>query len=305
MKRFFAALACAILLLGFAPLASPPARMVTAQLWASDTTPYANDTIRLEVRNVAGVGPFQYAFDFVDHMGGFHTIQGLSARDYCYYVVPYTGNHPQDIMVTVLDAGDNSYKESIVTLYVSEVLQPSTPKVEAVGGSAIRVSWNEVPDADGYEVWWGESEKGPFRLAKYTAALSYTKTYLKPGTRYWFKVRTVQMVGGQRKISNFRSARAGVPLAKPSILSAAAAGKDRVRLAWAAVPGATGYRVLMCASPAGMYTEAFTTSATYGVKTGLLPGKTYWFKVQPYTRIYRDSYYGPVSAYRAAATLPQ
>ncbi|HSK69651.1 MAG TPA: hypothetical protein VLA21_10360, partial [Candidatus Limnocylindria bacterium] len=116
MKRFFAALACAILLLGFAPLASPPARMVTAQLWASDTTPYANDTIRLEVRNVAGVGPFQYAFDFMDHLGGIHSIQGLSSRSYCIYVVPYTGNHPHDIMVTVLDTGDNTYTEDFVTL---------------------------------------------------------------------------------------------------------------------------------------------------------------------------------------------
>ncbi|HSK69966.1 MAG TPA: hypothetical protein VLA21_11955, partial [Candidatus Limnocylindria bacterium] len=158
------------------------------------------------------------------------------------------------------------------------------------------------------EVWWNTSSSGTYRLAKTTASTSFTKTYLQPGARYFFKVRAYQTVVnkwiayGDRAYGDFSPAVSGVPLAKPVILSAVSAARGRVSLAWAAVAGAGGYRISAAPTPAGTYAPLAATAATAYTLTGLRPGTVYYFKVTAFRKYYTATYYGPESGYKGVKT---
>ena len=86
------------------------------------------------------------------------------------------------------------------------------------------------------------------------------------------------------------------------LASAAGTGADRVKVTWGEVPGATGYKAFKCSASGGAYTAAGATSALSLNVTGLQAGKTYFFKVMPYRRIYTTNYYGPLSGWKAGTT---
>ncbi len=174
--------------------------------------------------------------------------------------------------------------------------------VEATGGTSLKVSWTPILGVAGYELWWGESSTGTFKLTKDTTATTFTKTYLTPGTRYFFKVRAYNLIGRMKQFFPFSPVKAGVPLAKAALTSAAATAKGSVKLTWNAVPGASGYQILLGIAPAGPYAAVKTTAATTCTLTGLNPGTMYYFKVQAYKRYYTTNYYGPASGYKSVKT---
>ncbi|HSK67910.1 MAG TPA: hypothetical protein VLA21_01480, partial [Candidatus Limnocylindria bacterium] len=159
--------------------------------------------------------------------------------------------------------------------------------------------------AQGYEVWYATAAAGPYKLARSTADTAYSKTYLTPGTRYWFKARAFVMEDGSRVCGAFSAAVCGVPLGRARITQAYASGATRIRLAWESVPGATGYVVSIAGASGGAYTPRLTTAATACTLTGLAPGTAYHLKVTPYTRLHTATYSGPASGSRAVRTLPK
>ncbi|HSK69232.1 MAG TPA: fibronectin type III domain-containing protein, partial [Candidatus Limnocylindria bacterium] len=175
---------------------------------------------------------------------------------------------------------------------------------EPLGGTSIKVSWNGGPGAQGYEVWYGESLNGPWKLARATGDTAYAKTYLEPGVRYWFKARAYVTEEGARVCAAFSPPVCGVPLAKAKITEAFASGATRIRLAWEPVPGATGYVVSVAATSVGPYEPRVTTTATACTLTGLSPGTAYFLKVTPHARIFGTTYSGIPSGYRSVKTLP-
>ena len=184
-------------------------------------------------------------------------------------------------------------------------------KVEPVGtgGTALKITW--VPlvqnENSAYEVWRGDQITGPYKKVSYAMkGTSFSNTYLTPGVRYYYKIRCLDMSlhwPYYLHHETYSATVAGVPLARPAILTATGTGRDRVMLAWARVPGATGYRISMSRYAAGPYTVIGSTTALGYTKTGLRPGTTYYFKLQAYRRVYTTNYYGPVSPYNAGKTL--
>ena len=69
--------------------------------------------------------------------------------------------------------------------------------------SSITISWNKIPDADGYFVYFKKCHTFPLKkIADITDinTLSFTKTGLKKGTYYKFKLKAYKKVGNKKKV---------------------------------------------------------------------------------------------------------
>lgn len=180
---------------------------------------------------------------------------------------------------------------------------PAISKVEALSGTSLKLTWNKIAGATGYEVWRSTSKTGIYKLVKTTSALSFTNTYLKAGTRYFYKIRAYNLIGTEKvPSSNFSAIKAGVPLAKSAIISATGVSTSQIKLTWKKVTGATGYQVFRSTTAGGTYKLIKSTTALTYTAGGMLHAKTYYFKVRPYKRLYTTNYYGPLSGYKAGKT---
>ena len=180
---------------------------------------------------------------------------------------------------------------------------PAITKVESLSGTSLKLSWGKVAGASGYEIWRRTGTTGDYKLIKTTTALSFTNTYLKAGTCYYFKIRAYTLIGTDKiPSSGFSGAKAGVPLAKSAILSAAGVSRTQIKLTLKKVTGATGYQIFRSTTPGGTYKSIKLTTALTYTAGGMLHAKTYYFKVRPYKAFGTAKYYGPLSAYRAGRT---
>ncbi|HSK68478.1 MAG TPA: leucine-rich repeat protein [Candidatus Limnocylindria bacterium] len=181
---------------------------------------------------------------------------------------------------------------------------PKVTAIESVSATALKLTWDRVSGASGYEVWRSPSQAGPYTLAKKTAGLTWSSTYLTPGTQYFYKVRTYDTAFGVDYVSGrFGPAYTGVPIGKAALTAVTATGTTSLEVRWSAAPGAAAYQLQLAMAAGGPYKAVRTTAATSAAITGLKPGTGYWFKVLPYAKIGTLTYYGPLSGYRGGRTL--
>jgi len=64
-------------------------------------------------------------------------------------------------------------------------------KASALSSSSIKLTWKKAKNAKKYEVYYSTKSKSGYKKAKTTKYTSFTKTKLKAGKKYYFKVRAV------------------------------------------------------------------------------------------------------------------
>ena len=317
MKRFLSALLCAVLLLGLLPAVSPPAKMITSAVCSVNrTSAYIGDKIIFTCSDVLPADHGTLWCGWTVKNGGVTEYDDLPMTFYFYMSFPYypkaAGTYTGSVLV-------NEYGVNTITVNsepISVKLRPATKitKVEAMGSASLKLTWNKISGAAGYEVWRSTSKTTGYKLVKTTTALSFTNTFLKAGTRYFYKIRSYNMIAErvQHQVdtetwskcpsSAFSVPAAAVPLAKSAIISAVGVSRTQVKLTWKKVAGATGYQILRSATPGGVYKSIKLTTALTYTAGGMLHAKTYYFKVRPYKQFGTVRYYGPLSGYKAGRT---
>jgi fibronectin type 3 domain-containing protein len=177
------------------------------------------------------------------------------------------------------------------------VLYPlQTPELNAVsdGYNRVKLTWEPVPGADGYEVCRSEFAGGTYTCINPTEATTeteYTDTGLTTGKKYYYKVSAYMNYADKNYYSEESNAASAIPaLVAPEIQNVTPAGSDYVKLSWSPVPGATGYDITRSTSESGTYIHVGSSSSTSFTSTGLNTGDTYYYKIRAY-RLMTDGHY--------------
>lgn len=85
---------------------------------------------------------------------------------------------------------------------------PKPTKIKSVkksGKNGIKITWNKVSGISNYQIYMSTKSKSGFKKIATISAkkTSYTKTKLKKGKKYYFKIRTVKKVSGSSYYSSY------------------------------------------------------------------------------------------------------
>lgn len=166
----------------------------------------------------------------------------------------------------------------------------------------VDVSWQEVKDANGYDIYRSESVDGTYDLVgtKQSPTKSLTDAGREAGKTYYYKVKAFVTVDGNKIYSEFSQPVSATTLKNKTTATVKTVGPTSVGLSWLEIPGVSGYEVHSATTPEGEYTRITTTGNNTFTNSQLTTGKTYYYKVRPYKRTDGFSVFGnfsePVSA---------
>lgn len=152
----------------------------------------------------------------------------------------------------------------------------------------LEIVWEEVEDAYGYIVKRSTKKNSDYKkLATVKNDTSYIDEEVKEGTTYYYKIETINKVGGVRGYSGDCEAVSGKLLQTAEINALKAVDSKTIRLGWKAVSGVSGYSVYRSTKKNGTYDKIATVkgkgNVSYDDKT-VKTGKTYYYKVQTYKK---------------------
>ena len=173
---------------------------------------------------------------------------------------------------TAANSADSEIKTQICAL-----AQPKVTTSNVASSGKIKIGWESIDGATGYQVYRAESKSGEYKLMKTTNSTSYTNTSAKAGTAYYYKVKAIaENSAADSEYSEIKSRTCDLP--RPNVtISRNSSGKPKV--SWDAVDGAVSYKVYRADTKDGEYALMKTTSNTSYTNTSATAGNTYHYKV--------------------------
>lgn len=112
-----------------------------------------------------------------------------------------TGKKPGTAAITAVS--HNGKKASI-----SITVKPKSNRITSLkksGSNSIKISWSKVSGVTGYQIYMSTKKDSGYKRIRTTSSSvsSYTKSGLKKGRRYYFKVRSYKKAGSKYIYSNY------------------------------------------------------------------------------------------------------
>ena len=185
--------------------------------------------------------------------------------------------------------------------------KPMNPKTELVSSTTVKVSWDAVSGASGYEVFRSESPNDGYVKVGSVTATQRSCSGLTAWKTYYFKVRAYKTVNSKKLYGSYSNAVSAMPIGTaPKSVRTQVVSESKIKVTWTEQPGATGYEVYRSTEKDGTYVKLGFVTAPERVCTGLTTGKRYYFKVRAYKEVNGENIYtdfcAPVSAVPKAVT---
>lgn len=192
----------------------------------------------------------------------------------------------------------------------SAVVKASTkitaPQISSLSVSSYRkitIKWDKTKNVTGYKVYRKTGTSGSYKLIKNingAGTTSYADSSISPNVSYYYRVKAYKTV----KKKDYNSSYSNVVLAKtnlgkPSIRSVSSSSPTKVKLSWKKADGAQGYQIYRASSYKGKYTKVKTVTGgnvSSCTNTGLVPNKTYYYKVRAYRTVNKVKTYSKFSS---------
>ena len=217
----------------------------------------------------------------------------------CYYLTDENGQQTEY---------DTGYEEATGRTLVE--LTTPTLKATALTAGSVKLTWNQVENADGYIVQQYDSSTGVYKTVKTITnanKTTYTRTGLKIATTYKYRVKAYVNVGTEQQYSDYSSVRnvkTLSTLAKP-VVTTEVKSYSKIQLSWERVWGATGYQIQRYNTSTKKYQTVQTITSgktlTY-INTGLSEKTTYKYRVRAFAKKSGETVYSSYSAAVSAKT---
>lgn len=96
-----------------------------------------------------------------------------------------------------------SSADSSMRYVLSRIPAPKNVKARAYTSTSIKITWSKVPGATKYRIYRATSKNGTYKKVVDTSKLSYVNSKLKKGKRYYYRVKSLHLVGGKNIPSKF------------------------------------------------------------------------------------------------------
>jgi fibronectin type 3 domain-containing protein len=220
------------------------------------------------------------------------------------YTVTYQNNTSIGT-ATITVKGINLYKGSISRSFAIIPGRITTFKqVTPYAFTGVKVAWNKVSGAQGYQVYYSTSASGSYRYVGKTSNNYYVQSRLQAGNKYYFKVRAYKVVGSKVYYGPLSSAALAVTnTVAPNV--SLVASSTVVKATWNNVQGAYGYEIYMAVGKNAGYKKIATVKAStpYVVKKNLARNTTYYVRVRTLSKNAQGQFiYSPFSTPKAVKT---
>lgn len=156
---------------------------------------------------------------------------------------------------------------------------PADLKAVHQSDTSIKAAWTAVAGAPRYRIQLSTSPSMKYPSYFESATPEVEFTGLKPGTRYYTKVRAITIYGGELSAYS-RVLSMNTELTVPAGLAPTKQNVDSLELAWNAVNGASAYDVQLATAPDMSGASERRVKTASARITGLAPETTYYARVR-------------------------
>ena len=260
--------------------------------WSSYTpgeTPWGEESVdapAVKAANVAETGKIKLSWNKVDGAAkyqvycstkknsGYSRLTTTSSRSYTYKAAK-AGTKYYFYVIAVAGDGTESEKSNSVSR-TCDLAQPEIKLSNVLASGKIKISWNRISGADGYQIYRATSKNGTYRRIKTVTGTSYTDTATTAGKTYYYKVRAIDdNTDANSVLSDIASG--CCDLARPNV-TGARNSKGKPVLKWSKISGSRSYRIYIY-NASGKLMDTATTTGTSWTHKNAIKGRTYSYRV--------------------------
>ena len=206
------------------------------------------------------------------------------------------------VAVNKFTSGELTSGTSSIVTAAPNLTTVTNLKVSQSTYHSVKLTWNKVSGATGYEVYRATSKNGKYTKVSTVKTNTYTNSKLTLGKSYYYKVVAIKKVGSK----TYKSAYSGILTGKPKLttptIKSISSGKKSLKLTWNKVSGASGYEVYRATSQKGTYKKVKTTTSTSFLEKKLSSKKKYYYKVRAYRTVNKKKVYSSYSVIKSQTT---
>ncbi len=203
-------------------------------------------------------------------------IGGGGAFSFEFSTISFNG--PVVVKVTAEDWNDNAADATVTLQYPGSSISSFAA---APGNKHVQLSWEAVPGASGYTIYYTSNGTLPtetFGQSVSLAGTSYDLTGLRNGAPHTFLLKAALTAGGAYYSSYVTS----IPLSPLTLAPLVTGGYRQISLEWQQIPATSQFEVLRSSSPSGPFDDYTGVIQGNGfVDTGVSDGVWYYYKVRP------------------------
>ena len=266
---------------------------------------YGTLKVKLTFGDVASATGYQIQRKFSVN-SSYTTIATITEKEFIDTVATGYSDYDYRVRAYAIVNGMEIYSpySEIKTIRATPAISLTTPTVtlENVSNSSLQLSWNNITNAEGYEVQRKDNVNTSWiTLSSAVNTNTYLSEGLLSGRTYTYRVRAYVLVqyDVDRTYSGYSSEKSLIVF-QPPVLDAPSVtviktGVLGIKVNWNSVSGATNYEVQAKSSTSSNWTTKTTTTSLTYTDTGLTNSFTYDYRVRAKVTVNGVDVFGPYS----------